>query len=116
MTRFLHTLHDQNFRLTSEDKLLLKTVKEKRLSVKSNYKGFNISPVFDFPYRFVWNPVVPQKIGVFAWEATWGKVLTLDQLKPHGMTFANRCFMYEEEEEEETIDHLLIHCKSVKML
>ena len=41
-------------------------------------------------------------------------MLTLDQLKCRGMTFANRCFMCEEE--EETIDHLLIHCKSAKML
>ena len=30
------------------------------------------------------------------------------------MTFANICFMCEED--EETIDHLLIHCKSAKML
>ena len=43
-----------------------------------------------------------------------GKVLTLDQLKRRGMTFANRCFLCEED--EETIDHLLIHCKSAKML
>ena len=28
------------------------------------------------------------------------------------MTFANRCFLYEED--EETIDHLLIHCKVLK--
>ena len=41
-------------------------------------------------------------------------MLTLDQLKCRGMTFANRCFMCEEE--EETIDHLLIHCKITKML
>ena len=41
-------------------------------------------------------------------------MLTLDQLKRRGMTFANRCFMCEEE--EETIDHLLIHCKIAKML
>ena len=41
-------------------------------------------------------------------------MLTLDQLKRCGMTFANRCFMCEEE--EETIDHLLIHCKLAKML
>ena len=112
--RFLQTLYDQNFRPTGEDKLLLKNVKEKWFSVKIMYKGFDISLAFDFPYRLVWNPVVPQKIGVFAWETAWGKVVTLDQLKRRGMTFANRCFMCEEE--EETIDHLLIHCKSVKML
>ena len=63
MVRFLQTLHDQNFRPTDEDKLLLKDVKKK-----------------GFPYRLVWNPV-PVKIGVFAWEAVWDKVLTLDQLK-----------------------------------
>ena len=62
MTRFLHTLHDQNFRPTGEYKLMLKTVKEKRFSVKSMYKGFDISPAFDFPYRLVWNPVVSQEL------------------------------------------------------
>ena len=114
MTRFLHTLHDQIFRPTGEDKLMLKTVKEKGFSVKSMYKGFDISPAFDFPYRLLWNLVVPQKIGVFAWEVAWDKGLTLDQLKRRGRTFANRCFMCEEE--EKTINHLLIHCKSAKML
>ena len=114
MVRFLQTLHDQNFRPTCEDKLLLKDVKEKGFSVKIMYKGFDVSPAFDFPYRLVWNPVVPPKIGVFAWEAAWGKVLMLDQPKRRGMTFANRCFMCEEE--EETIDYLLIHCKCAKML
>ena len=41
-------------------------------------------------------------------------MLTLDQLKRRGMTFSNRCFLCEED--EETIDHLLIHCKSAKIL
>ena len=103
MARFLQTLHDQNLRPTGEDKLLLKDVKEKGFSVKTMYKGFDISPSFDFPFHLIWNPVVYPKIGVFAWEVAWGKVLTLDQLKRRGMTFVNRCFMCEED--KETIDH-----------
>ena len=113
-TRFLHTLHEFNYYPSGEDKLLLKNDKEKGFSVKIMYKGFDPSPAFDFPYRLVWNPVVPPKIGVFAWEATWGKVLTLNQLKRREMTLVNRCFMCEED--EENIDHLLIYCKSAKML
>ena len=38
----------------------------------------------------------------------------LDQLKRRGMTFANRCLLCEED--EETIDHMLIHCKRAKTL
>ena len=53
-------------------------------------------------------------MGIFSWEAAWGKILTLDNLKRRGVAFANSCFMCEED--EETIYHLLIHCKSAKML
>ena len=114
MIRFLQTLNDQNFRPTGEDKLLLKNAKEKGFSVKIMYKSFDTFPAVEFPYHLVWNPVVPPQIGVFAWEAAWGKVLTLDQLKRCGLNLVNRCFMCEEE--EETIDHLLIHYKCTKML
>ena len=38
----------------------------------------------------------------------------MEQCYPKKMAFANRYFMCEED--KETIDHLLIHCKSVKML
>ena len=41
-------------------------------------------------------------------------MLTLDQLKRKGITLVNSCFLCEEE--EETIDHLLIHCSKAKML
>ena len=94
--------------------LLLKEVKAKSFSVKVMYKGYDISSAFDFPYQLIWNSVVPPKIDIFTWEASWGKVLTLDNLKRREMAFANRCFLYEED--EETINHLLIHCRSAKML
>ena len=41
-------------------------------------------------------------------------MLTLDQLKRRGVTLANRCLLCEEE--EESIDHLLIHCPRAEML
>ena len=47
----------------------------------------------------------PNRVGFFAWDASWGKVLTLDQLKRRERALANRCFLCEEE--EETVDHLL---------
>ena len=68
----------------------------------------------DFPWRSIWNPIVPPKLGSFAWEASWGKVLTLDQLKRRGIPLVNRCCLCEEN--EETIDHLLIHCSRAMML
>ena len=53
-------------------------------------------------------------MGFFAWEASWGKVLTLDYLKRRGRVLTNRCFLCEEE--EESIDHLLVHCSKAKVL
>ena len=114
MARFLQTLHDNILRPTGEDTLLLKEVKARSFSVKVMYKGYDLSPAGDFPHRLIWNSVVSSKMGIFSWEAAWGKILTLDNLKRRGMAFANRCFLCEED--EETVDHLLIHCKSAKML
>ena len=58
--------------------------------------------------------MVPLKVGFFAWEASWGKVMTLDQLKKRGRSLANRCYLCEEE--EETLNHLLVHCSKARML
>ena len=55
-----------NFCPFGEDKSLLKDVKEKGFSVKIMYKGLDPSHAIDFPYRLVWNPIVPPKIGFFA--------------------------------------------------
>ena len=57
--------------------------------------------------------MILSKIGFFPWEASWGKVITLDKLKRRGRALANRCCLCKED--EETIDHLLIHCKITKM-
>ena len=45
-----------------------------------------------FPSQREWfGTSVPTKISSFAWEAWWGKVMTLDQIKRRGFNLANRC-------------------------
>ncbi|RVW98499.1 microtubule-associated protein AIR9 [Vitis vinifera] len=41
----------------------------------------------------------PTKVGFFAWEASWGKVLTQDHLKRRGWSLVNRCFLCCDDEE-----------------
>ena len=48
------------------------------------------------------------RFGFFAWEASWGRILTLDRLRRRGVPLVNRCFMCKRE--EESIDHLFLHC------
>ena len=97
-----------------EDRLLLKESRTNGFSVSLMFRKLRYSPPTDFPWRSIWNPIVPPKLGFFAWKASWGKVLTLDQLKRKGIPLVNRCSLCEEN--EETIDHLLIHCSRAKLL
>ena len=54
------------------------------------------------------------KISFFAWEATWGKALTLDLIPKRGWALENRCFLCHEK--EEAINHLLLHCAKTRVL
>ena len=112
--RFLLFLHNKKIRPLQEDRLLLKESLTNGFSVSLMYRKLRYSLPTDFPWQSIWNPIVPPKLGFFAWEASWGKVLTLDQLKRRGISLVNRCCLCEEN--EETIDHLLIHCSRAKIL
>jgi hypothetical protein len=48
------------------------------------------------------------------WSAALGKILTLDNLRKRNFVLVNRCGMCKKE--EETIDHLLLHCESAQFL
>ena len=79
MERFLHFLHNKKIRPSQEDRLLLKETMTDGLSVRLMYRKLMYSLPTDFPCRSIWNPIVPPKLGFFAWKASWGKVLTLDR-------------------------------------
>ena len=85
-----------------------------KYGVKGAYNGLVVINACDFPYRRVWVDKVPTKAAFFAWEATWGKILTLDRLKKRGWQLLNHCFLCGCE--EENVNHILLHCIVVRVL
>ena len=63
-----------------EDKVVWITSKSGAFSVKSLYSILEPGGSFLFPYGSIWRANVSPKVAFFAWEASWGKILTLEQL------------------------------------
>ena len=82
-------------------------------TVKSLYSILEPEDSLLFPSGSNWRASVPPKVTFFAREASWGKVLTLDQLQRRGHSLANKCFLCLSE--VETVDHLL-HCAKTLVL
>ncbi|RVW23454.1 putative ribonuclease H protein [Vitis vinifera] len=112
--RLLVIIRGRRLNPLAEDCLLWKETKDGIFSVKSLYSILDSRRGVQFPINIIWNPCVPTKVDFFAWEAFWGKVLSLDQLKKRGWCLANRCFLCCEE--EESIDHILIQCSKARVL
>nr|CAN70867.1 hypothetical protein VITISV_027610 [Vitis vinifera] len=111
---FMERLHRSRVIEDVEDRVSWTETKSGKFSVKSLYLAIEAGGSARFPSSLIWNANVQPKISFFAWEATWGKALTLDKVQKRGWALANRCFLCLEN--EETIDHLLLHCSRTKVL
>ena len=111
---FLERLHGKRVLEDVEDMVSWFETKSGKFSFKSLYFALEAGCSSLFPSSYIWNVNVQPKISFFAWEATWGKTLTLDMVQKRGWALANRCFMCLEK--EETIDHLLLHCSKTRVL
>ena len=97
-----------------EDSVLWRKGRRGQFRVKEAYNLLARSGDTGFPSRSIWVTRVPTKVCFFAWEATWGRVLTLDRLQRRGLQLPNRCFLCGCE--EESVNHILIHCTVVRVL
>ena len=68
-----------------EDSVLWRQGRSGQFRVKEAYRLLTKSNDTDFPSRSIWVARVTTKVAFFAWEATWGKVLTLDRLQRRGV-------------------------------
>ena len=76
--RFFNFLGGKKVLHEMDDRLSMIKAKDGRFTVKFMYKLLSVSSDATFPFKSIWNPCVPSKVGFFAWEAYWGKILTLD--------------------------------------
>ena len=101
--RFFLGLQTWRVGSNKEDRLVWAREKSGTFSVKALYKVLEPGGPSNFYVAIIWNSWVPPKVSLFAWEATWGKVLTLDLLKRRGWLVATKCFLCHEEEKSVNI-------------
>ncbi|RVW16745.1 hypothetical protein CK203_076449 [Vitis vinifera] len=109
----LHVLRDYKPSM-EEDSVCWKGGRNDKYRVKEAYRLVARPNDIGFPSRCIWVDSVPTKVAFYAWEATWGRVLTLDRLQKRGWQLPNCCFLCGRE--EETVNHILIHCIIVRVL
>ncbi|RVW97644.1 hypothetical protein CK203_028014 [Vitis vinifera] len=87
-------LHDlRGHRITLEkDSVFWKEGRNGQFRVKEAYSLLDSPLTVVFPNNKIWVERVPIKIVFFAWEAAWGKIMTLDRLQKRGWQLPNRCF------------------------
>ncbi|RVW65253.1 hypothetical protein CK203_049601 [Vitis vinifera] len=105
----------RNQRITLEEDLALwKGGKNGKFGVKDAYGLLTSHSTSLFPKKGIWVENVPSKLAFFAWEATWGRILTIDRLQKRGWQIPNRCYLCGSD--EENANHLLIHCTVASVL
>lgn len=82
----------QKLILEEEDRVQWMETKDGTFSTKSLYKALEPDSSVLFPMKNIRKSCVQPKVSFFAWEATWSKVLTLDQVKKRGWALVNRCY------------------------
>ena len=114
MERLLQKIQAFRVQREEEDRVIWTASNNGAFSVRSLYSMMEPGGLSLFPSERIWKVRVPPKVAFFAWEASWGKVLTQEQLQRRGFSLANRCFLCLSE--EETVDHLLLHCVKTRVL
>ena len=114
MEQFMLKIQAFRVQRENEDKMVWTASRSGVFSVKSLYSTLELGGSALFPYVGIWRVYVPPKVAFFTWEASWGKILTLNQLQRRGYSLANRCFLCLAD--AETVDHLLLHCVMTRAL
>ena len=82
--------------------------------VRSFYIALLKASYVSLPWQSIWCVKVPKRVSLFLWTATRGGILTIDNLVKKNLPLVNWCCLCRSD--EESVDHLLIHCKFASAL
>ena len=115
----LQVIQNANLNQNLSDKRVWTAHQSGEFSCKSFFdilsSSQNTTPLPQF--NFIWKRGVPSKIKVFAWLALLGRVNTCDLLqkwRPYMCFSPSWCVLCKDHGED--IDHILLHCKFVRLL
>jgi N6-adenosine-specific RNA methylase IME4 len=77
-------------------------------AVKSYYTMSQSDEHSLFLWKNIWQVKVP-RTAFFLWATASGRILTVDNLKRQGFQLINQCCLCKKD--EETINHLFLHCE-----
>ena len=100
---FMDLIYSMPLKGEACDKLCRKSGKRKGFKVREFY--FSLSLTSGIP--FLWKPTW-HRVAFFSWNATLGKILTLDNLWNRRATIVDWCYMCKRS--EESVNHPLLHC------
>ena len=104
---FIEFLYSHMPRGEGDDTLTWKLTKKGVFDVHSCYKLLSGPYNEVFPWECIWCTKVPKRVSL--WIAGRNGILTIDNLVKRGQVLVNRCCLCFCG--EETVDHLLLHCK-----
>jgi hypothetical protein len=99
-----------NFQLQPEveDRHVWRLSSNGQYSAKSAYDGFFLGSTIFGPWERIWKSWAPPKCRFFMWLVAHNKCWMADRLAHRGLPHPESCPLCDQE--DETIDHLLVHC------
>ena len=104
--QFMEIVYSLKVRGVGPNKVCWKLAKSGGFEVSSFYLSF-YPPSLSFSWRSMWQSKVPPRVAFFSWSASFGKILTTDNLCKRRIVVLDWCYMCKRC--GESVDHPLLH-------